>query len=184
MNVSVDTHDDCPYLSEFESHVGYRSIATPNLLATLQAPNQHNLSFLFHNVRHGLSFMQVSPFWPILPNTNRPQASGVLLQRNPIFLKAPPYLSFLCIVIGVAWLLVLPLDNYSRKTYISENALLPGQVHTYFAGSDQNLFRGYKHEVDALGERSNVEYVLSLRTRIGRAFNGELELMRYMMQGE
>jgi glycosylphosphatidylinositol transamidase len=72
-------------------------------------------------------------------------------------LKIPPYLSFLCIVIGVAWLLVLPLNDYSRKTYISENALLPGQVHTYFAGSDQNVFRGYKHEVDALGEKSNVE---------------------------
>jgi len=64
-------------------------------------------------------------------------------------------------VIGVAWLLVLPLDNYSRRTYISENALLPGQVHTYFAGSDQNVFRGYKREVDALGEReaNNIEYV-------------------------
>ena len=81
----------------------------------------------------------------------------MLLRRNPFILKLPPYLSFLCIVIGVAWLLVLPLDNYSRRTYISENALLPGQVHTYFAGSDQNVFRGYKHEVDALEERSNIE---------------------------
>ncbi|KAF4632659.1 hypothetical protein G7Y89_g5466 [Cudoniella acicularis] len=84
-------------------------------------------------------------------------ASGSLLRRDPRLLKLPPYLSFLCIVIGVAWLLVLPLDNYSRKTYISENALLPGQVHTYFAGSDQNIFGGYKREVDALGEKSNVE---------------------------
>ncbi len=88
---------------------------------------------------------------------NIPKASSVLLRRNPIILKLPPYLSFLCIVIGVAWLLVLPLDNYSRRTYISENALLPAQVHTYFAGSDQNVFRGYKREVDALGEKSNIE---------------------------
>ncbi len=87
----------------------------------------------------------------------------MLLRRNPFILKLPPYLSFLCIVIGVAWLLVLPLDNYSRRTYISENALLPGQVHTYFAGSDQNVFRGYKHEVDALEERSNIEYASLLR---------------------
>ncbi|CAG8954185.1 hypothetical protein HYFRA_00005805 [Hymenoscyphus fraxineus] len=83
--------------------------------------------------------------------------SGSLLRRDPRLLKVPPYLSFLCIVIGVAWLLVLPLDNYSRKTYISENALLPGQVHTYFAGSDQNVFRGYKREVDGMGEWGNVE---------------------------
>jgi len=40
---------------------------------------------------------------------------------------------------------------------VSENALLPGQVHTYFAGSDQNVFRGLKHEVDALGDKGNVE---------------------------
>ncbi|PMD67341.1 Glycosylphosphatidylinositol:protein transamidase, GAA1 component [Hyaloscypha bicolor E] len=84
-------------------------------------------------------------------------SSSVLLRRNPLILKLPPYLSFLCIVIGVAWLLVLPLDNYSRRTYISENALLPGQVHTYFAGSDQNVFRGYKREVDALEGSGNIE---------------------------
>ncbi len=90
--------------------------------------------------------------------TNEPIASGVLLRHDPRILKLPKYLSFLCIVIGVAWLLVLPLDNYSRKTYISENALLPGQVHTYFAGSDQNIFRGYKQEVDGLEDKSNPEY--------------------------
>jgi glycosylphosphatidylinositol transamidase len=67
-------------------------------------------------------------------------------------------MSFLCVVIGVAWLLVLPLNNYSRRTYISENALLPGQVNPYFAGSDQNVFRGYKREVDAMEEKSNIEY--------------------------
>jgi glycosylphosphatidylinositol transamidase len=90
--------------------------------------------------------------------TDDSKASGVLLRRDPRILKLPPYLSFLCIIIGVAWLLVLPSDNYSRKTYISENALLPGQVHTYFAGSDQNVFRGYKSEVDALEGTSNIEY--------------------------
>lgn len=50
---------------------------------------------------------------------------------------------------------MLPMKDYSRGTYISENALLPGQVHTYFAGSDQNVFRAYKHEVDALIEHNN-----------------------------
>jgi glycosylphosphatidylinositol transamidase len=60
--------------------------------------------------------------------------------------------------VGVAWLLLLPLQDYSRRTYVSENALLPGQVHTYFAGSDQNIFRGFKHEVDALENANNTEY--------------------------
>jgi glycosylphosphatidylinositol transamidase len=72
-------------------------------------------------------------------------------------LKAPPYLSFACILIGLIWLLVLPLDEYSRRTYISENALLPGQVHTYFGGSEQHVFRAYKEEVAALSGKDTHE---------------------------
>jgi GPI-anchor transamidase subunit GAA1 len=48
---------------------------------------------------------------------------------------------------GVIWVLLLPLNQHSRQTYISENALLPGQVHTYFGGSEQNVFRAYKQEL-------------------------------------
>lgn len=51
---------------------------------------------------------------------------------------------------GVIWLFLLPLDEYSRRTYISENALLPGQVHTYFAGSEQNVFRAFRKEVEGV----------------------------------
>ncbi|KAJ5086915.1 hypothetical protein NUU61_008222 [Penicillium alfredii] len=74
------------------------------------------------------------------------------LRNNPklLFVRLPNFLSFLCIVVGVVWLLLLPLNDYSRKTYISENALLPGQVHAYFSGSEQNVFRGYKQELDGL----------------------------------
>ncbi|OJJ49164.1 hypothetical protein ASPZODRAFT_150101 [Penicilliopsis zonata CBS 506.65] len=82
------------------------------------------------------------------------------LRNNPqfLFIRLPYLLSLLCIVVGVVWLLLLPLDEYSRQTYISENALLPGQVHTYFAGSEQNVFRGYKKELEGLlpeGEARN-----------------------------
>ncbi|CAK7221577.1 Glycosyl phosphatidyl inositol protein transamidase complex subunit [Sporothrix eucalyptigena] len=82
-------------------------------------------------------------------------SSLVRFRRDPRLLKLPPYLSLLCILVGVASLLVLPLNSYSRRTYISENALLPGQVHTYFGGSDQHVFRAYKHEVNALLGQSN-----------------------------
>lgn len=77
------------------------------------------------------------------------------MRRDPRILKLPPYLSLLCIAVGVIWLLLLPLDEYSRRTYISENALLPGQVHTYFGGSEQNVFRAYRHELDTLASESN-----------------------------
>ncbi|KAK0610451.1 Gaa1-like protein [Bombardia bombarda] len=79
------------------------------------------------------------------------------IRRDPRILKLPPYLSLLCILVGVVWLFLLPKNEYSRRTYISENALLPGQVHTYFGGSDQNVFRAYKHEVNALVHQSNIE---------------------------
>ncbi|KAF2087201.1 putative GPI transamidase component [Saccharata proteae CBS 121410] len=85
-------------------------------------------------------------------------SSGILsLRRDARVLKIPPYLSALCIIIGVIWLLLLPLDEYSRHTYVSENALLPGQVHTYFGGSEHNVFRAYRHEVAALAGKSDDE---------------------------
>ena len=74
-------------------------------------------------------------------------------------LKLPPYLSFLCVIVGVVWLLLLPLDDYARKTYISENALLPGQVHTYFGGSEQNVLRAYRRELEIFADASGSEYV-------------------------
>lgn len=78
-------------------------------------------------------------------------------RRNDNLLKLPPYLSALCIIVGVVWLLLLPLNEYSRQTYVSENALLPGQVHTYFGGSEHNIFRAYRHEVAALADKSREE---------------------------
>ena len=69
------------------------------------------------------------------------------LRRDQRLLKIPPYLSALLVVIGLVWLLLLPLNEYSRHTYISENALLPGQVHTYFGGSEQQIFNAYKFEI-------------------------------------
>lgn len=40
----------------------------------------------------------------------------------------------LCYIAGLAWLIVLP--KLTRDTYISENALLPGQSRPTFDGSD------------------------------------------------
>ncbi len=72
------------------------------------------------------------------------------LRSRPRLQRIPPYLSLLCILGGICWLLLLPLNRYSRQTYISENALLPGQVHTYFAGSEQNVFRAYREELRSI----------------------------------
>ncbi|KAI1514966.1 GPI transamidase component [Pyrenophora tritici-repentis] len=79
------------------------------------------------------------------------------LRQDKRLLKLPPYLSALCIIVGIGWLLVLPLNEYSRRTYVSENALLPGQVHTYFTGSEHNVFRAYRHEVHGLIDKPIAE---------------------------
>jgi glycosylphosphatidylinositol transamidase len=85
-------------------------------------------------------------------------ATAILaLRKDRRILKLPPYLSALLIIVGVAWLLLLPLNQYSRNTYVSENALLPGQVHTYFGGSEHNIFRAYRQEVAALAEKTPKE---------------------------
>ncbi|KAF8424160.1 Gaa1-like protein [Tirmania nivea] len=70
-----------------------------------------------------------------------------------------PYLSALCVVVGITWLFLLPLDSNSRRTYISENALLPGQVSTYFGGSEQNIFWAYRHEVADLANATDAKRV-------------------------
>ncbi|EED17466.1 GPI transamidase component (GAA1), putative [Talaromyces stipitatus ATCC 10500] len=38
---------------------------------------------------------------------------------------------------------------FARNLHLRE-CLLPGQVHTYFAGSEQNIFRGYKKELESV----------------------------------
>ncbi|KAJ6162720.1 Rhomboid protein 2 [Penicillium chrysogenum] len=98
------------------------------------------------------------------------------LRNNPHFLFArlPNLLSFICVVVGVVWLLLLPLNEYSRQTYISENALLPGQVHAYFTGSEQNIFRGYKRELEGLlndgqargGQKDEVEVTAAVSDKL------------------
>jgi glycosylphosphatidylinositol transamidase len=119
--------------------------------------------------------------WPSTAGTN---PSSVPLRSTRI-LKVLPFLSVLCIFVGVTWLLLLPLDEYSRNTYISENALLPGGVHTYFSGSEQNVFRAYRHEVKALRNATNDEMV----NMIGGIFKGQglkvaTQKFRYEAGGE
>jgi GPI-anchor transamidase subunit GAA1 len=70
-----------------------------------------------------------------------------------------PMLTFscraLCIAVGLGWLFVLPLNDFSRRNYISENALLPGQVEAYFGGSELNIIKAYRAEVESWASAEN-----------------------------
>ncbi|KAK5113543.1 hypothetical protein LTR62_003412 [Meristemomyces frigidus] len=84
------------------------------------------------------------------------------IRNSPILLRLPPFVSALCLVVGIAWLFILPLNEYSRQTYVSENAILPGQVHTYFGGSEHNVFRAYRHEVYQMAQWSQADRLAAI----------------------
>ncbi|KAF3911638.1 hypothetical protein AA313_de0201873 [Arthrobotrys entomopaga] len=103
----------------------------------------------------------------------------VNLRKNlSVVLYAFQALSIGAVIVGLASLLLLPLDEYSRRTYISENALLPGQVHAYFGGSEQNIVRAFRREVESLGN-STSNVVAERIAEIFRSANLKVGTQRY-----
>ncbi|ODV91756.1 hypothetical protein CANCADRAFT_30092 [Tortispora caseinolytica NRRL Y-17796] len=78
--------------------------------------------------------------------------------------KRVSFLAVIALVVGACWLFVLPLPGQFRNTYISENALLPGQAQAYFRSSEWHYLRGYKEEVRRLSDKPASEVVESLST--------------------
>lgn len=58
----------------------------------------------------------------------------------------PAILAGLALVL-VAWMVSLPLAGNYRNTYISENALMPAQVTSYFRESEWNIVRGFRAQI-------------------------------------
>lgn len=96
------------------------------------------------------------------PKSTHPPPAAPLPRIVQLFIKLAPLLTYpspslsdsyrssaLCIAVGVGWLFVLPLDDFSRRNYISENALLPGQVEAYFGGSELNIIKAYRAEIES-----------------------------------
>ncbi|KAK9471239.1 Gaa1-like protein [Dipodascopsis tothii] len=75
-----------------------------------------------------------------------------------------PMLSAVMMVLGIAWLLVLPIEGQSRRTYVSENALLSGQALTHFSGSEINVVSGVREEVRLLRNVSDSVRTDTIRT--------------------
>ncbi|GME86857.1 unnamed protein product [Ambrosiozyma monospora] len=67
----------------------------------------------------------------------------------PKLVKSLPRVSVLLSILGIAWILTLPMDGQYRNTYISENALMPSQAYNFFRESEWNFVRGYREEVVA-----------------------------------
>lgn len=70
-----------------------------------------------------------------------------------------PRISFLLTAFSIIFIISLAMDGQYRNTYISENALMPGQAHSFFRESEWNHVRGYRNEIvnmmnDDLSERN------------------------------
>lgn len=72
----------------------------------------------------------------------------------PQLIQLLPRISFFLALSSILWLLVLPMDGNYRDTYISENALMPSQVMSYFRESEWNIVRGYREEVTKMEYRT------------------------------
>ncbi|KAK6462897.1 Gaa1-like protein [Scheffersomyces coipomensis] len=72
----------------------------------------------------------------------------------PKLIKLLPIVSLLLAISSVSWLLILPLEGNYRRTYISENALMPSQATSFFRESEWNIVRGYREEVGKLEAES------------------------------
>ncbi|ODV96064.1 hypothetical protein PACTADRAFT_49483 [Pachysolen tannophilus NRRL Y-2460] len=65
----------------------------------------------------------------------------------PKLKKSLSSISILLTIVGIVWILVLPIKGQFRNTYISENALMPSQAYSFFRESEWNILRGYRSEV-------------------------------------
>lgn len=75
----------------------------------------------------------------------------------PKAVKLLPVVSFVLALSSLGWLLVLPSDGNYRNSYISENALMPSQVTSYFRESEWNIVRGFREELEKFETKTVIE---------------------------
>ncbi|KAG9304501.1 hypothetical protein G9A89_020065 [Geosiphon pyriformis] len=85
-------------------------------------------------------------------------AAQARLQRRRLLWRAlktwVPRLRFLLYAVGVGWLFILPSDQYNKHTYISENALLPGQVNTHYSWPQVHEANVYRENIKSFSNSS------------------------------
>lgn len=73
----------------------------------------------------------------------------------PKFLALLPAISVICAIVSSIWLVILPIEGQYRRTYISENALMPSQAYSYFRESEWNILRGYRSQIEQFDSIDN-----------------------------
>ncbi|CAB4255702.1 similar to Saccharomyces cerevisiae YLR088W GAA1 Subunit of the GPI (glycosylphosphatidylinositol):protein transamidase complex [Maudiozyma barnettii] len=72
----------------------------------------------------------------------------IVLGLVPKFLKQLPQVAKLLMLISLIMIAIIPMDGQYRRTYISENALMPSQAYSYFRESEWNIVRGYRSQIE------------------------------------
>lgn len=68
-----------------------------------------------------------------------------------------PVISTLCALFGFISIAILPMDGQYRRTYISENALMPSQAYSYFRETEWNILRGYRSQIEETVNMTSTE---------------------------
>lgn len=77
------------------------------------------------------------------------QRKAIQLDLLPKVIRLLPAISVLTALVSVVLITILPLDGQYRRTYISENALMPSQAYSYFRESEWNILRGYRTQLES-----------------------------------
>ncbi|KAK3813663.1 MAG: Gaa1-like protein [Linnemannia elongata] len=87
-------------------------------------------------------------------------------QRQQIFgrfvLSWMPTLSYIMVAVSFFWLLALPHQDYSKRTYVSENALLPGSANVQFSWDDNLAAEAYRDTVQRIASLPSIERAQAL----------------------
>ncbi|EJS42730.1 gaa1p [Saccharomyces arboricola H-6] len=75
----------------------------------------------------------------------------------PRIITLLPVISTLCALFGFISITILPMDGQYRRTYISENALMPSQAYSYFRESEWNILRGYRSQIEEMVNMTSTE---------------------------
>ncbi|OAQ22996.1 Gaa1-like protein [Linnemannia elongata AG-77] len=73
-----------------------------------------------------------------------------------------PTLSYIMVAVSFFWLLALPHQDYSKRTYVSENALLPGSANVQFNWDDNLAAEAYRDTVQRIAFLPSIERAQAL----------------------
>ncbi|KAF8927039.1 Glycosyl phosphatidyl inositol protein transamidase complex subunit [Dissophora ornata] len=79
-----------------------------------------------------------------------------------------PKLSYVMVAVSFIWLLALPHPFYSKQTYISENALLPGSANVQFDWNDHIAAERYRYEVQRISTLPPIERAQALQDEFSK----------------